>query len=131
VRDDAAERASGEVGGHLVEPSVFSLIVSAILVGWLTALGAWLIPATPTGLSQIASIYIVTFLIGIGGLHHSTAGAVGVFAALLVSDACTVAQSARFVGLALAGNLIGGSLFVAALNYAHIRETQRPAVPWR
>ena len=30
-----------------------------------------------------------------------------------------------FIGLALAGNLIGGSLFVAVLNYAHIRETRR------
>lgn len=114
-----------EVGRHLVEPSVFALVVSAILAGWLMALGAWLILATPAGLSQIVSIFIVTFMIGIGGLHHSIAGSVEIFVAVLASAEFTVGQSARFIGLALAGNLIGGSLFVAVLNYAHIRETRR------
>jgi formate/nitrite transporter FocA (FNT family) len=114
-----------EVGKHLVEPSAFVLVVSAILAGWLMALGAWLILATPAGLSQIVSIFIVTFMIGIGGLHHSIAGSVEMFAALLASSEFTLGQSARFIGLALLGNLIGGSLFVAVLNYAHIRETRR------
>ena len=114
-----------EIGRHLVEPSSFVLIVSAILAGWLMALGAWLILATPPGLSQIVSIFIVTFLIGLGGLHHSIAGAVEIFVAVFAGDVFTVSDAARFIGLALAGNLIGGSLFVAVLNYAHIRETQR------
>jgi formate/nitrite transporter FocA (FNT family) len=98
--------------------------VSAILAGWLMALGAWLILATPPTVSQIVSIYIVTFLIGVGGLHHSIAGSVEMFTALLMSDEFTLGQSGRFIGLALFGNLIGGSLFVAVLNYAHIRETR-------
>jgi len=98
--------------------------VSAVLAGWLMALGAWLILATPPTVSQIVSIYIVTFLIGVGGLHHSIAGSVEMFTALLMSGEFTIAQSARFIGLALFGNLIGGSLFVAVLNYAHIRETR-------
>lgn len=114
-----------EVGRHLVSPSAFSLLVSAVLAGWLMALGAWLITATQPGFSQIVSIYIVTFLIGLGGLHHSIAGAVEMFTAVLASTEFTPVQAARFIGLALIGNLIGGSFFVAVLNYAHIRETQR------
>ncbi len=113
-----------EIGRHLVEFSTLPLMVSAILAGWLMALGAWLILATPPTVSQIVSIYIVTFLIGVGGLHHSIAGSVEMFTALLMSSEFTIAQSARFIGLALVGNLIGGSLFVAVLNYAHIRETR-------
>jgi len=113
-----------EIGRHLVEFSTLPLVVSAILAGWLMALGAWLILATPPTVSQIVSIYIVTFLIGVGGLHHSIAGSVEMFTALLMSDEFTIAQSGRFIGLALFGNLIGGSLFVAVLNYAHIRETR-------
>lgn len=31
---------------------------------------------------------------------------------------------ARFLSLALLGNVIGGSFFVAALNYAHIRKSR-------
>jgi len=114
-----------EIARHLVEPSTFVLVVSAILAGWLMALGAWLILATPAGLSQIVSIFIVTLMIGIGGLHHSIAGSVEIFVAVLASTEFTFGQAARFIGLALSGNLIGGSLFVAVLNYAHIRETRR------
>jgi formate/nitrite transporter FocA (FNT family) len=110
-----------EVAEHLAAPAVLPLLISALLAGWLMALGAWLIMATPPTVSQIVSIYIVTFLIGLGGLHHSIAGAVEIFAAVLASDEFGGAQVARFLSLALLGNLIGGSLFVAALNYAHIR----------
>jgi formate/nitrite transporter FocA (FNT family) len=57
-------------------------------------------------------------------LHHSIAGAAEIFAAFLTSDAITVGQAARFLGLALLGNLVGGGAFVAVLNYSHIRRSQ-------
>lgn len=112
------------IGHHLVGFAPLSLLGSALLAGWLMALGAWLIQATPPGVAQIVSIYIVTAVIGIGGLHHSIAGAVEIFAALLMTDGISVFAGGRFLALALIGNLIGGSLFVALLNYGHIRETQ-------
>ncbi|MEJ2580240.1 MAG: formate/nitrite transporter family protein [Acidobacteriota bacterium] len=114
-----------EIGRHLVAFPSVALLLSAVLAGWLMALGAWLIMATPPTVSQIVSIYIVTFLIGLGGLHHSIAGAVEIFAAVLASDEFGGAQVLRFLSLALLGNLIGGSLFVASLNYAHIRESRK------
>jgi formate/nitrite transporter FocA (FNT family) len=46
------------------------------------------------------------------------------FAAWLMSDEFTVVQTVRFIAIAIVGNLVGGSLFVAVLNYAHIRETR-------
>jgi len=116
------------IGHHLVSYDAFPLLVSALLAGWLMALGAWLVVSRGMDFSQMASIYLVTFLIGVGGLHHSIAGSAEMFTALLMSDEFTVAQAARFVGLALLGNLIGGSIFVGVLNYAHIRRTQ-PANP--
>ena len=116
-----------DIGRHLVAFPAFPLLISAVLAGWLMALGAWLIMATPPTVSQIVSIYIVTFLIGLGGLHHSIAGAVEIFAATMASDEFTAYQVVRFLSLALFGNLIGGSLFVAALNYAHIRKSREAA----
>jgi formate-nitrite transporter family protein len=112
------------IGHHLVHFSAGALIVSAILAGWLMAMGGWLIVATPPNISQIFCIYIVTFLIGLGGLHHSIAGSVEMFTAYFISDEFSILQSLRFIGLAIIGNLIGGSLFVAILNYGHIRKTQ-------
>jgi formate/nitrite transporter FocA (FNT family) len=114
-----------DIGHHLVEYGGLPLFASSLLAGWLMALGVWLIHATSPGISQIVSIYIVTFLIGLGGLHHSIAGAVEMLTALFLSDHLTVAGSLGFIAMALFGNLVGGSLFVAVLNYGHIRRTQK------
>jgi len=112
------------IGEHLTSYANVPLFLSSILAGWLMALGAWLIVATPPSTSQIVSIYIVTFLIGLGGLHHSIAGSVEMFSALMLGDHFTIYQTARFISVALVGNLVGGSVFVALLNYGHIRESQ-------
>jgi formate/nitrite transporter FocA (FNT family) len=46
------------------------------------------------------------------------------FTAYLISDMFSIAQVLRFLVLAIFGNLVGGSIFVALLNYGHIRKTQ-------
>jgi formate/nitrite transporter FocA (FNT family) len=56
--------------------------------------------------------------------HTAIAGAVEIFAAVLASDEFGGFEVARFLSPALLGNLIGGSFFVAALNYAHIRKSR-------
>lgn len=45
--------------------------------------------------------------------------------AYLIGDQFTLLQILRFVGIAILGNLVGGSIFVALLNYGHIRQTQK------
>jgi len=124
--DDVTGARDGyvEIGQHLVEFQFVPLLISALLAGWLMALGAWLVVSTHPDISQFVSIYIVTFLIGLGGFHHSIAGSAEMFTAYFISDHFTWTQCMRFIGVALIGNLIGGSLFVAVLNYAHIRKTQ-------
>jgi formate/nitrite transporter FocA (FNT family) len=124
--DDVTGAREGyvELGRHLVQYQFVPLLISAPLAGWLMALGAWLVVSTPPGMSQFTSIYIVTFLIGLGGFHHSIAGAAEMFTAYFISDQFTWTQCASFIAVALIGNLIGGSIFVAVLNYAHIRKTQ-------
>lgn len=120
-----AEPGYISIGHHLVTYSNHALFISALLAGWLMALGAWLVMATPPTLSQMVSIYIVTFMIGIGGLHHSIAGSVEIFTAYMISEEFTLSQVVRFIGITISGNLVGGSIFVALLNYGHIRETQK------
>lgn len=119
-----AEEGYVEIGYHLVHFETSRLAVSAVLAGWLMALGAWLAVSSPRMGSQITCIFIVTFLIGVGGLHHSIAGSAEMFSVLLLTSEFTMMQAFRFIGVALFGNLIGGSCFVALLNYAHIRRTQ-------
>ncbi|MDA0808062.1 MAG: formate/nitrite transporter family protein [Planctomycetota bacterium] len=113
-----------EIGHHLLSPDSSALLMSAILAGWLMAIGAWLVLSTPPDISQIAVIYIATFLIGLGGLHHSIAGSAEVFLAAYADPSVEPLEVIRFISLALFGNLIGGSFFVGILNYGHIRKTQ-------
>lgn len=126
ITDDVIQAEKGYIiiAHHLVSYSNINIIFSSVLAGWLMALGGWLILATPPTISQIVCIYIVTFLIGIGGLHHSIAGSVEMFTAFFISTHFSITQSVRFILLAITGNLIGGSVFVAILNYGHIRKTQ-------
>ncbi len=112
------------VGEHLVGFATLPMLISALLAGWLMAQGGWLLHSGGQMSGQIMSIYLVTFLIGVGGLHHSIAGSAEVFAAMLLGADISFSEMVRFIGVALLGNLIGGSLFVAVLNYTHIRSTQ-------
>lgn len=114
-----------EVASHLVHYGFGTLLISAILAGWLMAQGAWMLLGTPPQSSQMICIFLVTFVIGIGGLHHSIAGSAEIFTAVMISETYTWSQAFYFVSTALLGNLIGGSIFVAILNYAHIRHTQK------
>jgi formate/nitrite transporter FocA (FNT family) len=115
------------IGHHLTDPAAPALFMSAVMAGWLMALGAWLILATPPGVAEVMLIYMVTALIGLGGLHHSIAGSVEAFVAFLVTDTMGALDVLRFVTIAALGNLVGGSVFVALLNYGHIRPTQSRA----
>jgi formate/nitrite transporter FocA (FNT family) len=119
-----AENGYAYVAEHLVGFSGFETFISAMLAGWLMALGSWLILSMATSSAQILGIYIVTFLIGIGGLHHSIAGSAELFTALLMTDSISLAATGHTLFYAIIGNLVGGSFFVAILNYAHIRKTQ-------
>lgn len=109
------------IAQHMMSFSYLSLLVSAILAGWLMALGAWTILSTYSTISQILCIYIVTFVIGLGGLHHSIAGSVELFVAYFTSDELFLSDIGPTILVILIGNAIGGSVFVALLNHGHIR----------
>ncbi|QDU62720.1 Inner membrane protein YfdC [Planctomycetes bacterium Pan216] len=109
---------------QLVSIDTTTMIFSAVLGGWLMAQGAWLIAAVGSGTGQLLAIYIVTFVIGLGHLHHSIAGSAEVFAAVLGRAPIGWEQVVHFIVMAVIGNTIGGSLFVALLNYGHIRTTR-------
>lgn len=113
-----------EVANHLIHFEFSEVFISAILAGWLMAQGGWLILVTPNSISQIVFIYVVTFIIGLGGLHHSIAGSAEIFMGIFHADAPDYLASGKFLLSAILGNLFGGSFFVAILNYGHIKRTQ-------
>lgn len=109
------------IAEHILKYEFSALIFSAILAGWLMALGAWTILSTHSTTAQIMCIYIATFIIGVGGLHHSIAGSVELFVGLFLSPDIHIIKLLPFICVMLLGNAIGGSVFVALVNYGHIR----------
>jgi formate/nitrite transporter FocA (FNT family) len=109
------------IAQHVVKYEFYQLFFSAILAGWLMAIGAWTILSTHSTSSQIMCIYAATFIIGVGGLHHSIAGSVELFVGVMVSADLTMLSIFPYVGVILLGNAVGGSVFVALVNYGHIR----------
>lgn len=113
-----------DIANHLLAYNEIQVFISAVLAGWLMAQGGWLVLATPPASSQVLCIYIVTFIIGIGGLHHSIAGSAEIFGNLFLAKNPNYLKSAEFLIAAIVGNLVGGSFFVGVLNYSHIKKTQ-------
>lgn len=96
-----------------------SLLGSAIFAGWLMGLLAWLVSSTKETISKIFLIVLVTFVIGVAGLHHCIVGSVEMFSAILTSNEITWGNYFYFIALAVPGNIIGGAVFVAALKVSH------------
>jgi formate/nitrite transporter FocA (FNT family) len=113
------------VAEHLTSFSTVPLFVSAVLAGLLMAQGAWMLLASSSQVGQVLCIFLATFMIGIGGFHHSIAGSAELFAAILLSSEFGWRDAGSFIPITVLGNLVGGSILVAILNYCHIRETQK------
>jgi hypothetical protein len=114
--DDILELAT-LAGVEQHERPWFSLFLSSLAAGWLVL-------ASPSTVGQILCKYIITFIIGYGGLPHSIAGASEIFSGLLHSSKPDFSGSVIFIISAAFGSLFGGTLFVGVLNYAHIKKMQ-------
>ena len=108
----------------MVSFGALQITASAVFAGWLMALGGWLVLSTSSTIAQILFLYLATFLIGVGGFHHSVAGTVELFAGALTGADLHLGRTLICIACMVGGNIIGGSLFVAALNYGSIRKTQ-------
>lgn len=91
------------------------IFVKGIFAGWLIALMVWMLPAAST--EKVPVIVIITYLIGLGSFSHIIVGSVEVFYLVLVSHTSIWTYVAGFMTPALAGNVIGGLVFVTAINH--------------
>lgn len=111
-----------ELAMHQLKYTDSELIISALLAGWLMAQGAWLVLTTRADVEKIFLIFIATFIIGLCGLHHSIMGSAELFTGYLFDPSISIPHMVWVILIMLFGNLIGGSVFVALVNYAHIRQ---------
>lgn len=119
-----AEESFYKLALKLVDHTYGTILISSITAGWLMGLLSWLVSSSQETISRILMVFIITGLIGLGGLHHSIVGSIEVFAGLLVSD-ITFAQYGHFQLWSTIGNLIGGVFFVSILKFSTIKERDK------
>ena len=104
----------------LVELDWNLILWSAVLAGWLMGLLSWLVTSSQETFSRILIVFIITMVIGIGGLHHSIVGSIDVFAGVSLST-IGLEDYLFFQLWATIGNIIGGVFFVSILKFGSIR----------
>ena len=115
-----------DLSWKMISYSNVDIFFSSVLAGVLMAHGSWLIKTTSSTSGQVFYIYLVTFIIGLAGFHHSIAGSVKLFyLALSHYELLSILMAVKFLVVALSGNLVGGVFFIAIFNYWQIRHSQK------
>jgi formate/nitrite transporter FocA (FNT family) len=102
-----------------------AVMYAAIFAGWLIALLAWLLASTRYTGAQIVLVWLCTAPISAFGFRHSIAGAVEAFYLSFGGQASWGRMVSGFVVPAVLGNIIGGVLLVALLNYGQVAAERR------
>jgi formate/nitrite transporter FocA (FNT family) len=95
------------------------ILLSGVVAGWLMGLVTWLVAASRDTVTRVLVTLLVTTAIGFGPFHHAILGTTEVLGAMLLGADVTVFEFGHFVGWTTVGNAVGGSVFVAGLNYGH------------
>ncbi len=94
------------------------MFVRAIFAGWLVALMLWLMPFAET--ARVTVIVVVTYVIGLAHFPHIIAGTVAAIYAVMQGKVTLGTFFWEFFTPTLAGNMVGGIMLVAAINYAQV-----------
>jgi formate/nitrite transporter FocA (FNT family) len=110
--------ALAEVARETTEPDFWTMLLRGIPAGWLIAMIVWLRAAMDSG--ELAMIFVVTWLVGIGGFTHVIAGTVDYLYLVSRGDAAWTSWLMGFLVPVLIGNILGGVTITAALNHAQV-----------
>jgi len=114
-----------EIGRRTVDKSFSSTFFHAVVAGWLIALMMWLLPAVKS--SRLHIIVVMTYIIALGEFSHIVAGSVDCAFLVLIGKASLGEYFAVFFAPTLLGNVVGGTLLVALLNYGQVATEISPS----
>ena len=122
----AAAELAPTYGVHLVNVPFWESFARGFLEGWLMAQLVWVTHAARRASARIAAIFLVMYVGAICGLFHCVVGSAEVAYAVFAGRADWGAFFAAFLLPVVAGNVAGGSGFVAVLNWGQFDEDALP-----
>ncbi len=93
---------------------------SGVFGGWLIALVAWMVSASHWTIGQVAIIWLVTFIVGLGHFAHCIATS-GEILSAVVGGVAPVTMYLHWIVFATLGNIVGGVMIVSLLNYGQVK----------
>ena len=103
------------IGEEALRGGFAIVFIKGIFAGWLIALMVWMLPAAKQ--EQVPIVIIMTYLVGIASFSHIVVGSVEMFYLVVTAKASLATVTGGFMVPALAGNVIGGIVFVTLLNH--------------
>lgn len=108
-----------QLGTQAVQGSASHIFWSGVIGGWIIALVAWLVTASHWTIGQIAVIWLLTFVVGIGHFAHCIASTGEIMSAVFAGSV-PLSQYLMWLGLATSGNILGGVIIVTLLNFGQV-----------
>src|SRR5436853_2881511 len=110
-----------EIGHRAADGSMGSFFWSGMVGGWLIALVAWVVTASHWTIGQVAMIWLLTFVLGIGRFAHCIVTSSEILSAVLYGLVPAMGYI-RWLVPATLGNIVGGVVMVSLLNYGQVKE---------
>ncbi len=112
--------AMSKMGADAANVSFSHIFWSAVIGGWIIALVAWLVSGSHSITGSVMLIWLLTFVVGLGGFAHCIATSGEILASILNHQ---LAASRYFSWLLAAtlGNILGGVLLVTFLEYGQVK----------
>ena len=114
-----AVQSLAQLGRDAAHHPMSTIFWSGMMGGWIIATVAWLVSGSHSITGSVMIIWMLSFVVGLGGFAHCIAASGEVFAAILTGHAPWSAFPAWFVP-AVAGNICGGVGMVTLLEYGQV-----------
>ncbi len=104
---------------------------SGVVGGWIIATVAWLVSGSHSITGSVMIIWMLAFVVGLGGFAHCIAGSGEVLVAVFLGHA-PLLTFPRWLIPAVAGNICGGVGMVTLLEYGQVvygRDAEAEALP--
>ncbi len=112
--------ALSNLGLDMAAQTASSAFWSGVIGGWLIALLAWLVSASHWTIGQVAIVWLLSFVVGIGHFSHCIASS-GEILSSVVTGNLPVGRFLYWLGPATAGNIVGGVCIVTLLNWGQVK----------
>jgi formate/nitrite transporter FocA (FNT family) len=109
-----------QLGTAAVQGSNSRIFWSGVIGGWLIALVAWLVTASHWTIGQVAVIWLLTFVVGVGHFSHCIASTGEIMSAVF-GGSVPFSKFLLWLVLATAGNICGGVTIVTVLNFGQVK----------